>query len=92
MSRRATILLVLSLTAPAALHVLAGPAPAAAAPSALTPDSYLPVSDDELAAALAEPAVRCVAAPTPTGCAADPAPADPAHPDPPRPASAAPGA
>lgn len=58
---------------------------------ALPATAYLPVADEELAAALAEPAVHCVAADTASGCAPDPAPAV-LHPDPPLPASAIPGA
>lgn len=90
MSRRNLLLAALLFAAPAALPLLA--APPSGAPVVLSADSYLPVSDEELAAALAEPAVRCVAAPTPSGCAPDPEPRDPVHPDAPSPASAVPGA
>ncbi|MCC7073610.1 MAG: hypothetical protein IT383_20035 [Deltaproteobacteria bacterium] len=86
MTRRNALLLALVVAASAALRLLAAPAPA------LSADSYLPVSDQELAAALAEPAVRCVAAPTPSGCAPDPGGPDPVHPDLRAPASAVPGA
>lgn len=66
----------------------AAPAPSPSGPGA---DSYLPVSEAELAEALRAPAITCVAASTASGCAADPDLHLDLHPGRPEPASAGPG-
>lgn len=92
-----SVALLASFSLPASLAL--GLAPSAsgcggarpAPPQHLSADSYLPVSEEEMAEALRAPAITCVAARTGSGCAPDPDPPPALHPNPPVRASATQG-